>query len=427
MIKISFMAVLCTVFMAPVSFALAFLDDDSDTQVVNKGEWHDYTAKEFLKTPAGKMVNAENHSVVPVLPTNYREAIIEKDAPISIIQEQHQRSEKYWRSILQSLNSNGETQLIPNTSTIRSGIDVAHIADLNLNAVKVWNQMVACSNGDANRARVGFLHVDDGEFCANQTQSETVLKSLMELAFNWQSFIFGIEATEDGIETDLVYSSSYKKIFQNTHPLLTEFTLLIWSAYFNTFYERRSKFMQITETALFYFDNKYKPEIKEALKRNSAVSLFQGTALILYFMNDDEYKYSCATYGLWPAFNRILLNPDRILFFSSHGRTEAKLIHERGNLICGEVSGIDWEESEAGRGLFAGVFGIYSTKAYHHKVKMQELYEAYLRSQWDNRNALQKAAESAEPVVEDLGDLFFSLPGPNVLRAIYRLFNPSYF
>ncbi len=409
------------------SSTFAFLDEVADTQPISEGEWQSYAAKEFLKSPAGKMVNAGNSSSTPIMAETYREAVLSKDAPIAMIQELHKKSQSYWNRVLQSIDGNGQSPLIPKASSIRKGIVVSQLADLNLSAFRVWNAMVACNGNDPQKARIGFLHADDGSFCEGSPgQSEIALKKLKELAFNWQAFIFGIEATEDGFIADLRHSEAYQRIFQNMHPLLTEFTLLIWSSYFNTFNERRSDFMRITQTALLYFRSNSMPEIQAALKFNSAVSLFQGTMLIVYFMNYENYEHQCAVYGLWPALNRILLNPDRIVFFISNDQTGANAIKKRGNRICGEMHSINWED-DAGGFLPKSMFGLYSVKAYYHKVQMQLLYETYLRSQWDNRNALKKATDSAKPVVEDLGELFFSLPGPNILKGLYQLFNPSYF
>lgn len=405
----------------------AFLDDDEDTQFIGHGESQSFGNQEFLKSPAGKMVNAGNSSSTPIIPKSYREAMLSKDAPIAMIQELHKRSQIYWNQILQSIDSDGKTPLIPDTHRLRQGIVVSQIADLNLSAYRVWNSMVACNGQDPQKARVGFLHAEDGSLCdGNPVQSEIVMKGLKEVAFNWQAFVFGIEATERGFDADLIHIDTYQKIFKNLHPLLTEFTLLIWSAYFNTSYEGSSEFIRVTDMSLFYFGRDSRPDLNAALKFNSAVSLFQGTMLIVYFMNQEDFDHPCATYGLWPAFNRVLLDPERILFFSSHGRSGAKSIKSLGNRICGEIVAIRWDEPA--NGLYdSSMFGIYATKAYYHKVQMQLLYETYMRSQWDNRNALQKASDSAAPVVEGLGELFFNLPGPNILKGIYRLFNPRYF
>ena len=403
----------------------AFLDSKDDRELVSGSDQvPDYIKYKFIKSPVGKMVNSQDEKNFKIFPNSYRNAILGEDVPIEKIQNFHKKSNIYWTKILNSIDSNGNSSIIPQTSSLREGIVLSQIADLNLTAFKVWESMVACNDGNIQNARIGFARSREGLICEkSEYQSEIVMKNLKELALNWETFILSIEATQSGILGDLAYADTYQKVFHNLHPLLTEFTLLIWSIYFNTFSEKETPIVYQTKNDFDVCKGNYSFQTRNYnLKKNTLISLFQGSMLITYFMNIDEEQYACAVYGLWPALNSVLLDVSDILFISHVASEDQELFSKKGKSRCGPIQ-VNWD-IELLHNQYTNIYGLYEIKGYHHKIQMQLLYDFYFSEQWDNRNSIQKAADSTIPVIQDVGGALFSLPGLNILKNIYNVLNP---
>ncbi len=225
----------------------------------------------------------------------------EQDAPIYLIQQLHQLSLKYWKSMDPSLKKAA--------NSLSSPLDFTTMKEYNLLAARLWDDLVRCNLNNPAIARRAFYLNDTDQFCASNTKSsQALLKSFSDLAKNFQLLLEGAS-----IALAKTYSGeiSASHFFKNLHPVLAEFLFINWSALFN---EKEGDSLLRTSTlslkSMEFTIHRLSPKSQQAGEIASiedtykllVPSVLKAISLLNYENNEDN----CSIYGLWPGLNQVV-------------------------------------------------------------------------------------------------------------------------
>lgn len=361
----------------------------------SKGIWESIFPATFLKTPVGKMVNSNKNtdlllseklnsyeyvkakSCPPNMPNDDSskhcytvpstlENIINhgQDAPISLIQKLHKQSYEFWLNYKVPKNP----PLIQSFGVDRIqnvALDIRSIKELNLRAADVWKKLIECNNNNPEQARIAFFYSNREKFCANNS-SVYLFGLIQELGFNFQQYIIST--------MPLAEISNYRAnpdsniIAKNPHPLLTEFAILNWSAFFNHGGETSFETVGSINSTMFQFEafkrsmqtrqfTEYSYQQTAPNMQAGATALFKAIVNNLIFVSlvhYDNLEFTCSKYGLWPALNRsILYNGNLLNYHSSPIYSELTFLNDMVEYDCGpKVDFLMTPERDGAYGLY---------------------------------------------------------------------------
>jgi hypothetical protein len=369
----------------------------------------------FLGSPVGKMVNSNKNPELRIneklnfyesqskhcsaqlnnndsakhcytVPTNLENIINHgQDAPIKMIQKLHEQSYSFW-SNFEVPKTPSQVQAYGTTNYQTVTIHIEPIKQLNIRAAQIWNKLVACNNNDPEQARIAFFYSNQTKICASGSSNNAeVFQLIQTLAFNFQEYM--ISTLPIAVLNSYTESDSTLSIFRNPHPLLTEFAILNWSAFYNHAGEDKFSTSPIVTGSMFQFDD-FKQDLRmnlnfgDSFKRPvrtmqvGAEILFKNIVNNLIFISMiqyDDLEYSCGQYGLWPALNRsILYNTNLLNFHSNPIYRELSYLDEIVTRNCGPK--VDFLNSPE----MSGVYGLYFQS---NLINMRLRYIDYLGNQ----------------------------------------------
>jgi hypothetical protein len=257
------------------------------------------------------------------LPTTYREAVLDHDVPIEMIQELHELSFDHWHN----KDFTDEEKSISKSYNV----DLNNLKEANTRAYSFWKNLVACNQNNANKARIHFMMItDDIDLCENgsgeldNAKSKELLTELKIIKTNFQSFYSEINLNFSESLKTLKSNNIFNNIFQNIHPVLVQFLVMQWSFFVYSPYENLKKdlLLKLNHLDLLLKVNYLSASTSnysyafEPLINNDDKILLKWTlnsTAILSLVHFQNYKYPCGVYGLWPILNSTLITQNEFI------------------------------------------------------------------------------------------------------------------
>ncbi len=369
----------------------------------------------FLKSNLGKLVNwnknLDDYSQL-IFPNSYRNAIEGQDAPIDLIQKLHEESFKYWSAL--------GTVSIPEYLNFTQN-DFKTLTNLNKDSYLIWNELVACNNGNKEKSRFAIYNAEKNKMCENNEISASLFLKLQELFFNFQSFIMSIKQSEkspDLIVNSITYTTAYQIIYKNIHPLLSEFAIMNLSIYLTT---NNEAFSGITKpiTRMSYGLGEEIKIMSDQTYYNMAKNAEPKCGGAKIDLDNLDFNSKYIRYTNFMNTITFLLNLEGLEINLSYKISDLlKIVSKKTEQNCGRYA------SKLSLNLNMGsLFGVYSAGGIIHRQSKSGAYKAYIGNQWaaqiPDKNVCQIANETGSAVGDVLSFIFTDIP---LLNLPYNIF-----
>lgn len=320
----------------------------------------------LLESPVGAMIGG-------VIPQSYEEMIAGgHDAPISIIQFQHNSSREYWKKQKAQKNSQ---------RLVRLKMDAETFGELNLRAADVWDQLTECNGNSPEAARRAFFAFE--RLCSDPAKSKIVSGLIKEVAQNYQHFLISTPINDlSEKEGTFLFFEAFEK---GIHPLIVQFAINQWALFLNHPAEEAQPLSWLISAKLN--DRKTRLRFREleefieplAPSEEAILRVVVNNLIILTLLNGEHLKHPCAIYGLWPAMNRILFR----FQIDLHGNLGTALWDELRALDsnASNYCGISLKYLDSG----SGTQGIYGDSGTRHILNLRIMYQFYVGSTWEKQ------------------------------------------